>query len=748
MDYETVNAQEWQLVGYGGRKVANQSTSVPETHTQLSSGPATPHPSSRNNVPACGTTGGRGRGRGRGQAHTGSSHASHLLRDSPAKSKWRDGLEPDGLVRLPAAFGTIKYDFINAAKTMGLGTKTTAALGLDEVIKDISTKTGAHIQRPLWPDKTIKVWGNSDQVKVAQELVMTIGAKCHTSNNKPKTRQDWSKVHAYSINKEAKAETLEQGETIVNLLRQAPESSIVSPEQLLFLWPTDGPSMVECLGPQSEALDMIRARFRCHVFIPKDMPGYICALGHDHDDMKEIARRIRVLWAEAVAKTNVKTKIYLVEPPTPKKMKTKIMVIKQNQLHTPCLKGSHLKGHELKIWLERYGMIQANNNSRLVGVVDDCLKSIASVRGHLRLRVNLGTFVLESYQVPENDKSFYGYDEFREMLLHEQSKGRLIPGLKVSQAELLDRCFKANHLFEPCDSTTTSVDTAKLAYSVNFEFLGSDRSMLRMEAEFAKRTGALEYEITERRWLRPRVEGQFGDKRPPLHLAIIDFERSDWQLELKSLEFHQASTIDAALREFSHKIGFKCPAGQDKISAKPTRKVIFPPEPPVSRVVEKSAIRFRFKGTKYIFEIARYDEYRRNNMPIGTGTIVGAMSDIPYTSWGASIFSTDWDNLLGVHANLPVGQSACYSPKLVTFFPSGEPSPVPHNQASGFWEFIGLVKQAAELLGPSGSIPDASDSETASNSGRTSLQMAAVVPSSNPAPSPTAMIHTDLGTLF
>ncbi|KAL4766207.1 uncharacterized protein BDW70DRAFT_1464 [Aspergillus foveolatus] len=67
--------------------------------------------------------------------------------------------------------------------------------------------------------------------------------------------------------------------------------------------------------------------------------------------------------------------------------------------------------------------------------------------------------------------------------------------------------------------------------------------MLRLEAEFAKRPGAREYEIKERRWLRPRTDGQIREKRPSLHslhIAVVDFERSDWRLEIRALEFHEA----------------------------------------------------------------------------------------------------------------------------------------------------------------------------------------------------------------
>lgn len=140
--------------------------------------------------------------------------------------------------------------------------------------------------------------------------------------------------------------------------------------------------------------------------------------------------------------------------------------------------------------------------------------------------------------------------------------------------------------------------------------------------------------------------------------------RSDWQVEIKSLDFQEASLIDSALRSFSHSISFRRTENMGDISAAPERKVIFPASAPVSRFVEKTAIRYRLKGTKYTFEIARYDEYSRTLISAFPGqipTLIGPISETPSTSWGASVFDPSWDNLLGQHANLPVGHSARYN---------------------------------------------------------------------------------------
>ncbi|KKK13592.1 hypothetical protein ARAM_005384 [Aspergillus rambellii] len=763
MDHETTGAQEWLLPGYGRappkRMVAPQTTQQPIRAPQ---NVVKPHLQKQ---PVRGHFRARGRGGFKVTANPRGNEqpsANNLFRDSPSKSQWRNGQENTGAVKLPAAFGTFKHEFFGAARSAFPGKSYTRPQDRNEVFDEISQRTGAYVKPPLYYDQVVRIWGEPPQVAAAAEIVGGLVVKCNMS--KPKKRDDWTKIKSYSVNKEASAELKEKREIMLQQLRKQPDPSTTFPEQLLFLWPNDGPSMIECFGPQLEDLDIIRAKFGCHIFVPKDLPRYICALGYTHDLMGQIAQLIRTRWGEIVAKSNVKRKVYIVEPPTPSTMKGKIAVEKHVQLHRPALRGSELKGSELENWKTRATLIRSKNNSRLLSAVEGSLKGVAFVRGHLRMRINLGLFVLENYQKPGGDKDWYEFEEFREILLHEQTKGRLIPGLKIGQSELLERCFKATNLLEPYDSTSDSLKSAELAYSVNFEFLGTDKSMLRLEAEFAKSPGAQDYEITQRRWLRPHPSGQFRDNHSPLHIGVIDFGRSDWQLEIKSLEFHETSSIDAALKVFSHSIGFRRTAGVGDISAKPERKVTFPASAPVSRFVEKSALRYQLKGTKYIFEVARYDEYSRSVVPAFPGqspaTVPGEISDVPFTCWSASVFHPNWDNLLGGHANLSVGHSAKYKPNLDTFFPPTEVGLNDDDRTKGFWKFIDLVNQVAELLGPAKTIPPENTHqprgnvpahENSSPMGPDSAKKgyhSTGIPSTPSFADPSGLLNADLGTLF
>lgn len=88
----------------------------------------------------------------------------------------------------------------------------------------------------------------------------------------------------------------------------------------------------------------------------------------------------------------------------------------------------------------------------------------------------------------------------------------------------MTKCTTASDILAPYEATATSLEDAEPLYAVNIEFKGQDSSLLRLEAEFAKSPASGLFEVSQKRWIRPQDE-KFGDKRPPLQVGVIDFER-------------------------------------------------------------------------------------------------------------------------------------------------------------------------------------------------------------------------------
>jgi hypothetical protein len=187
-------------------------------------------------------------------------------------------------------------------------------------------------------------------------------------------------------------------------------------------------------------------------------------------------------------------------------------------------------------------------------------------------------------------------------------------------------------------------------------------------------------------------------------VKLISPHSSDWQLEIKALEFQDAASIEKSLGSFTSSIRFKSEAARGGLIAEPKRKVLFATGAPVSRLIEKSALRYILKGTNYVLELARYDEFRRVGLHVDQGdpqqhANADGISDVPVTYWGASMYDMEWDNKLGQHANFGVGHSAGWHPTLNTFFPDWN-DPDTGNNRSGFHQFLSLVGEVSKLLCP------------------------------------------------
>ncbi|KMP04074.1 hypothetical protein CIRG_03765 [Coccidioides immitis RMSCC 2394] len=634
--------------------------------------------------------------------------------DTPAQAAWRAGLPHTGRIDLPFQYRQLRQKIMSHNKLR-------VPEEVEKVLfEQVMAETGAFIPPPPNSDQHIRVWGTSDQVRKARLLISRALAvfKPPEAQAKKKSAQ-FVKIQSYSEQKEEMINKVEKHESVLQLLRQKPDPSARFPETLAFLWPADELPIESSLGPRLEALDPLRVELGCPIYVDDELPSYIRVDAYDHDTILKIVSRLRAEWIKLLATIHVKIKLYLVQPPkdfTDCEVQVKMPRSANGAvLSTPVLYGTPLGPNAVQSQGDKRELIRMKNESRLRDAVEHSLRGLRFLRGHVRMRVNFGLFVLDDYRIPQG-KPRYSYEEFRSMLFHSRTKGHLIPGLdfKHGDQDILTRIAAATNLLSPYEVTSLSLEDAKPLYAVNFEFAGEDGSILRLEAEFAKSPASGLFEVFQRRWIRPQEEGRFGDRRPPLHIGVIDFESSDWQLEICAVDFQAPSSIAQALRAFSHSIQFKPGADLD-LRENTTRKVTFSNAVPVSRLVEKTALRYRLKGTSYILEVARYDEYFRA-MP-GTNEL----TEHPVVSWGASIFDLQWDNVLGQHANFRLGHTADWVPSLSTFFPDIN-TPDPSSACTGFDQFMELLKRVSVVLCPgpkSGTVVPmnlASNQRTASSS--------------------------------
>ncbi|EFR01472.1 hypothetical protein MGYG_04480 [Nannizzia gypsea CBS 118893] len=601
-----------------------------------------------------------------------------------------------GSYRLPMSFGVLKERVAEYIKALGPNCGNVNDFLFDKINYD----TGAFIPHPRkLSEQWLHIWGSPTQVMAAKSALMRLLNRCSDNGLPKKKKAFFAKVSSYSQVKEARLDLIDKSSTVIELLRQRPSPAFEFLETLLFLWPTDEVPF-DLLGPQLEALDSIRRETGCFIYVYDEQPSFIKVDGDDHDSIITAVHRLRAKWAEIMAKIHIQSKLYLVQAAS-SNVRSKEVAISRvahsvgglGQVYaTPVLHEIPLTSMDPDTVQGREEGALTTNESRLRETVQESLQGLRFLRGHVRMRVNFGIFILDDYREPKNSKARYSFDEFRTMLLNSRTRGHLVQGLEYAcgNTNLLAKCSSASHILAPI----AGPDTAPLKQPEPF-------ALLRLEVEFAKSPSTNNFEVYQKRWIRPQGDDNAGDIRPLLQVAVIDFERSDWQLEIKALEFQEPSTIEQSLREFSHSVHFN-PEKMPDLSGPGKQRVSFSNLAPIARIVEKSALRYRLKGTNYIFELARYDEYSRAQLTASQLLLQGPgfnnMSPTPVTSWGASIFDLQWDNMLGQHANFGAGHNAKWSPSLNTFFPCfGDADP--SDLRSGFNSLIPLIEQVSTLLG-------------------------------------------------
>lgn len=192
--------------------------------------------------------------------------------------------------------------------------------------------------------------------------------------------------------------------------------------------------MKSSLGPNLDDLDPIRHEFKCPVYACDESPGYIRVDGYELEAMKLIVQRLRTKWAELMASVNVKAKLYLAQPPSADTMRPDVDILKLSQrgggfaYASTSLYGDLLGGAQRQQWTEKSREIKLKNDARLRDTIERSLQGLRFLRGHVRMRVNFGMFVLDAYRNPTGTKQRHSFVEFRQMLLHDKTKGHLIPG--------------------------------------------------------------------------------------------------------------------------------------------------------------------------------------------------------------------------------------------------------------------------------------------------------------------------------
>ena len=176
---------------------------------------------------------------------------------------------------------------------------------------------------------------------------------------------------------------------------------------------------------------------------------------------------------------------------------------------------------------------------------------------------------------------------------------------------------------------------------------------------------------------------------------LTDHRHIAWQFEIVISNSSEESRITADMRKFANSIRFGTDQA-DSSSFRGSHNLALTCKPVgvhLSARTEYTHYRFSLAGSSHILEITRARHYQY--------PLPGRGQPKVEITWEASMFATDWDNILQQQSTLGLGQTGDWDAKIRTFFPPADDG-FPSREEDSFREFLSSIKRASELLASRG----------------------------------------------
>jgi hypothetical protein len=202
-----------------------------------------------------------------------------------------------------------------------------------------------------------------------------------------------------------------------------------------FHWPVKDYQPNEVLGNSYEALDIIRMGCSCYIIFSPEHSGFH-VMGHT-SDVKTALVRLRKAYFQVAARQIASVRRYLLDfGDAEEEIRSHVALESYERIkridpsadtaqHPP---GKSLKSQG-KVVLRSTEQQMAETSTRDVKIAGKTImlmiKKLHYYRGHLRLRIRLGTFLATHYRISPHES--YTIDDFNEMIKQSQFGGEVTP---------------------------------------------------------------------------------------------------------------------------------------------------------------------------------------------------------------------------------------------------------------------------------------------------------------------------------
>ena len=579
--------------------------------------------------------------------------------DNAARAAFRQRQDPSGSFELHKDIIEIEPDLTR----------------LEMFLEELGHRLGAFIRPPQTAnDRKLLIWANQNQLtKTYEELKSWIRQSEEPSGRKALGKKNFG--HEYSTigdrYKTIQKETLKRAEIL--RFQQIPDPDQHFEHKGAYLWPIEDVKPQDIFGLNLEAFDEIRFSLKCHIVFDDRLQVFRIYTEKESavaKALKLIEGTLREFHARNVLNFQLKP-VHLVDPTQHKTAGEVSLRIRspsaghQIPVFTNCMLVQEAKSE----WEVQSREMTTSNAIRMQNAIQFALSNLKHFRGHIRIKILLGTFAMTRFRWPREMTSSIPFEDFIRSLAQPGTKGILIRDLclHTKESELLYQIYSLKDIFEPLDGMIESLREVAPMYGARFEINRFEKSSVQLEVDITSNAYERDlYEKTHVLWTNLDRK----DHTVPLDIFMIRLGGGpSWKLQIAADNQLDRSRIDQKMVHFAESVKLK---RGSKVGAELDGRRLFEWETALpgclkpSVFEQKIALRYRLKSMpEFVFEIARYDSYD-----------LLTNSQTPSTThWGASMWNTEWDIKLSKNANLGLGESAGWDPRIEMFFPTPEPEP-------------------------------------------------------------------------
>ncbi|KAK0336127.1 hypothetical protein LTR02_014099 [Friedmanniomyces endolithicus] len=617
-----------------------------------------------NNLPRASQRKWNTKGRAR-QADAQDRQAVRLIEhcDNDAEARWRANQPPADSVRIPD-------ELVLRDKTDAFG----------KYHETLARQHGTYIHsdhaRGQGGSRSFGIWGEQDAVVATKGAIAHWIEESGYGSKKSARSAHFSKVVSLTPKLRERAERAWEREVRKQRFRRHPPMDVPFGAIGSFHWPMKEYRPEEILGASHEAFDPIRMDCSCYIV-------FIAALSlfrvmGKQTEVKASLQRIRQTCFQIAARQCNPVRLYLLHWPDAEQIP---LFVYLKTYDAPATSSPELLkdatdtksrkaprgdgyGHHDKTLQDAQKQTRSSVE-RLRNTILATLARLHYYRGHVQMRIRLGTFLANQYM--ETQDGVYDLDEYESMLQMSQFTGEVTQELgdKATEQALLQALQKTTDLVTPSEATVHDLTSVKPVYAVAFVFsdsAGDYRLTVEWHKAYDETTDKTHFEIFSKKWTR--LERDTSALTSLLDIALCDLSTSSaWQFDILA-----SSQVIDEIKLSPQLLAFSLNLAIDPDAAAKTRRnetfVRFNPYANLTSFQQRTSYQYTLFNSDYTLELSRFQDRTYHSRDKGFPT-----TTVSEPRWSLTVYRKAWDAMLAGNERLPVGERADWLHDVATWFP-------------------------------------------------------------------------------